>query len=72
MATPTITAYLNDLENRLIGISNVESLEWKIEGDNSWTSYSEKEPIVVGNKKLLVRSKATGIFIASDPVEYRR
>ena len=71
MATPTITAYLNDLENRLIGISNVESLEWKIEGDNSWTSYSEKEPIVVGNKKLLVRSKATGIFIASDPVEYQ-
>ena len=25
MATPTITAYLNDLENRLIGISNVDS-----------------------------------------------
>ena len=67
---PNISAYLNDLENRLIGITNIENLEWKIEGNSNWTSYSEKEPIVLGDKKLLIRKKAAGTLMPSDAVEF--
>ncbi len=67
---PTISAYLSDLENRLIGISNIENLEWKIEGNAKWTSYAEKEPIVSGTKKLLIRKKAAGTLMPSDAVEF--
>ncbi len=71
METPTITAYLNDLENRLIGMGDTTGLEWKIEGDTNWTLYSEKEPIVLGDKKLFVRAKARNIFTASESLEYQ-
>ncbi len=71
METPTITPYLNDLENRLIGIGDTAGLEWKIEGDTNWTSYSEKEPNVLGNKKLFVRAKARNILTASESLEYQ-
>ena len=67
---PTISAYLNDLENRLIGINDVENLEWKIEGNANWTSYTEKEPIVTGDKKLLIRKKAAGTLMPSAAVEF--
>ncbi len=40
---PTINAYLNDLENRLIGLDNKDILEWKLENDNNWTDYSEEK-----------------------------
>ena len=71
MDTPTITPYANDWENRLIGVPNIETFEWKIEGDGSWKSFSDEEPVVEGNKKLLVRAKATGIYTASDNIEYQ-
>ncbi len=61
--------YLNDLENRLIGLTDVDSLEWKIE-DGKWTSYSDEEPIVTGTRKLYVRNKAAGSLTASDALEY--
>ncbi len=67
---PSISAYLNDLENRLIGITNIDNLEWKIEGNTKWTSYSEKEPVVLGDKKLLIRKKAAGTLMPSDAVEF--
>ena len=69
--TPNITPYVNDWENRLIGIAKPEILEWKCEGDEAWKSYSEQEPVVKGNKKLLLRAKATGIYTASDTLEYQ-
>ncbi len=68
---PVITPYVNDLENRLIGLKDVSTLEWQIEGTTTWTSYAEEEPIVKGNKKLFVRTKATGILTASDSVEFQ-
>ena len=72
--TPTISAYINDWENRLIGITNINSLEWKITSSErsvtGWTLYSEEEPIVEGNSTLLVRTKATGTTSASEPVEF--
>ena len=67
--TPQRAQYVNDLENRLIGISNTNTLEWKID-DGNWTSYEEKEPVVTGSRTLYVRTKATGIYTASDSVEY--
>ncbi len=69
--TPNIIAYLNDWENRLIGVTNPEIFEWKIEGEALWKSFSDEEPVVQGNKKLLVRAKATGIYTASDALEYQ-
>lgn len=68
---PVISAYLNDLENRLIGINDTSNLEWKIEGTVKWTSYQEEEPIVSGNKKLLIRKKATSTYLPSDAVEFQ-
>lgn len=75
--TPVISAYLNDLENRLIGMEGTDVLEWKIERNesrarsiNGWTDYSTEEPIVEGDAKLLIRKKARGIFVPSDVVEF--
>ncbi len=62
--------YLNDLENRLIGLSNVADLEWKID-DGNWKSYQDEEPIVSGNRKLFIRKKAIGNLTASDALEYQ-
>ena len=70
LSTPNITPYLNDLENRLIGMTNIDNLEWKIEGEDNWKSYVEEEPVVQGDNKLLVRERAKGFFIASDIIEY--
>ncbi|MCI8575443.1 MAG: hypothetical protein HFI09_03135, partial [Bacilli bacterium] len=65
----TLSPYVNDLENRLIGLNDVEKLEWKIE-DGEWTSYQEQEPIVIGTKKLYVRRKATRNVTASNTLMY--
>lgn len=62
--------YLNDWENRVIGLNNVNKLEWKYSEDSNWTSYEEQEPVVKGNKTLLIRTKATGIYTASEATEY--
>ena len=64
-------AYLNDLENRPIGLENINYLEWKYAEDNKWTSYEEKEPITTGNRTLFVRRKAKGIHTASEAIEYQ-
>ncbi len=69
-STPSINPYLNDLENRLINITGIENLEWKID-DGEWTSYQEKEPIVTGTRKLYIRTKATRNYAASDAIEYQ-
>ncbi len=67
---PKIRPYVNDLENRLIGLDKVDLLEWKLLGENVWKSYEEQEPVVIGTQKLLVRNKATGFYTASDWIEY--
>ncbi len=68
---PVITAYLNDLENRLIGIGDTTKFEWRT-GTNTgnWTSYSKQEPIVAGDTKLFIRKKATSTLMASEAVEF--
>ncbi len=80
MDKPVISAYLNDLENRLIGVTDKEKLEWKIvkdtstrtilDNDDDWIPYDEEEPIVEGNAHLFVRRKAEGMFLPSDSLDF--
>ena len=68
---PVITAYLNDLENRLIGMGDTSKLEWRTQNSNgNWTSYSEQEAIVTGDTTLFIRKKATSTLLASEAVEF--
>ncbi len=68
---PVITAYLNDLENRLIGMGDTSKLEWRTQNTTgNWTSYSEQEAIVTGDTKLFIRKKATSTLLASEAVEF--
>ncbi len=68
---PVITAYLNDLENRLIGMGDTSKLEWKTQNSTGdWISYSKQEAIVTGDTKLLIRKKATSTLLASEAVEF--
>ncbi len=68
---PVITAYLNDLENRLIGMGDTSKLEWRMQNKiGNWTSYEEQEPIVPGDTKLFIRKKATSTLMASEAAEF--
>ena len=54
--------YVNDLENQLIG--NTTGLEWKYTEEDTWASYTEEQPDLSGDKTLIVRAAATGIYQA--------
>lgn len=54
--------YVNDLENQLIG--NSTGLEWKYTEEDTWASYTEEQPDLSGDKTLIVRAAATGIYQA--------
>lgn len=54
--------YVNDLENALTG--NTTGLEWKYTEKEAWTSYKEAQPDLSGDKTLIVRAAATGIYQA--------
>ena len=66
-----LTPYINDLENRLIGLTDTRKLEWKYSDSEEWTSYSEEEPIVKGTRILQIRQKATGITLPSNVIEFQ-
>lgn len=53
---------MNDLENQLIG--NPTGLEWKYTEEDTWASYTEEQPDLSGDKTLIVRAAATGIYQA--------
>lgn len=57
------TLYADDLENKLIGANN--SIQWKFKEEDEWTSYSEAEPDLTGDKVVIVRVGATGVYLAS-------
>jgi len=64
--------FLNDFENIIIDQPNKSVLEWKFADENEWSPYQEEGPgIVDGNKTVLVRRKASGISMASKPLEYK-
>ena len=54
--------YANDQENKLIGAT--KGLEWKYKEGDSFTSFDKKEPDLEGEKTLIVRAAATGIYLA--------
>lgn len=65
--------YLNDFENKIIGVDN--SFEWRyvnvdengqVVAVSSWKSYSDGTPDCSGNQKVQVRVKASGGKLASD------
>ncbi len=57
-----LTLYANDLENKLIGATN--SMQWKYNDSDAWTSYSVQEPDLTGDKSIIVRAGATGLYLA--------
>ncbi len=66
------SGFLNDYENIILNQPNKGDLEWKFDDEMEWHSYQDEEPGVVdGNKTLLVRRKASGISMASKPLEYK-
>ena len=65
-----LSPYVNDLENRLIAIGDSSRLEWKYSDTDNWISYSDEEPVVLGNRTLQVRAKATSTTKASNVLEY--
>lgn len=62
-AAPT-NLYANDLENRVVGVSNVA--EWRFSENESWTSYAVAAPDLTGDKIVQVRNGATGTKMASE------
>ena len=65
--TPT-NLYNNDLENKIIGAT--EAMEWKYSEMDSWTSFEDEVPDLTGNKKVSVRTKATGVYLPSDELTF--
>ncbi len=58
------TIYANDLENKLIGATS--SIQWKYKNEDNWTTYGTQEPDLTGNKTLIVRAGATGVYVADN------
>ncbi len=56
--------YANDLENRVVGVDL--NSEWRIEGEDTWTSYEQASPNLTGDKNVYIRMQATGTYLASD------
>lgn len=59
--------YANDWENKLIGAPN--SLQWKFSENDEWISYSTEQPDLTGNKTIIVRAGATGVYLAGTTTE---
>lgn len=60
------TIYNNDLENKVIGAT--ETMEWRMDGSNTWTSFKDSEPDLTGDKTIFVRIGKTGTYLESDEV----
>lgn len=59
---------INDEEDRMIGTT--DQMEWSLDPNEGWNSFSNTNPIFSGNKRVYVRVVAAGTQIASDPVYY--
>ena len=60
--------YNNDLENKIIGATDI--MEWKYSEKDSWTSYKEQIPDLTGDRTVIVRTGATGVYLPSDELTY--
>ncbi len=61
------TLYANDLENKLIGA--IDAMQWKYSKEDGWTSYKIQQPDLTGDKTVIVRVGATGVYLASESSE---
>ena len=46
------TLFASDLENKLLGA--VDSIEWKYNEKDSWTRYKNKQPVLTGDKSIIL------------------
>lgn len=53
--------YANDLENKLMGADPV--MQWKYSEGDEWKYYKDQQPVLTGNKKIIVRMGATGVYL---------
>ena len=57
------TLFASDLENKVLGA--VDTIEWKYNEKDNWTTYKSKQPDLTGNKTVILRMGATGTYLAS-------
>lgn len=67
-ATLPTNLYRNDWENKIINATN--TMEWKLNEDDEWTSFAKETPDLTGYKVVTVRVAANGIYLPSDTREY--
>lgn len=66
-AAPT-TISINDLEDRMFGFNS--SMEWTLDTSGEWTSFANSNPLFTGDKRVYVRTIASGANMASDPIYF--
>jgi len=66
--TPTTLTgiYNNDKENKVIGVTSY--MEWRMEGNEEWTLFSDKEPDLTGDKTVIVRAGKHGVYLTSNEI----
>ncbi len=60
--------YANDLENRIVGATL--DMEWRLSGEEMWTSYHDASPNLTGDKTIEVRTSYQNTQVASDSAKY--
>ena len=56
------------MENKVIGAT--DNMEWKYNQNDSWTSFKDEIPDLTGDKTVIVRMGATGVYLPSDELTY--
>ena len=56
------------MENKVIGVT--DKMEWKYNKNDRWTAFKEKIPDLTGDKTVIVRMGATGVYLPSDELIY--
>jgi hypothetical protein len=58
----------NDLENKLIGVS--EAYEWRLKDGETWKCFGDESPDLTGDVEISIRKKASGTQMAGNEVTY--
>lgn len=67
-AFPSGVITINDEENRILNARS--DMEWTLDPNGEWTSFSVSNPVFNGNTRVYVRVTAEGTQVSSDPVYY--
>jgi len=60
--------YANDLENKVIGTT--DKMEWRLSNETAWKLFNDETPDLSGDKVIIIRTKATGLYLASPEANY--